>query len=105
VVRRDLFDDAQCRFLSDHALLERLAIDKLELLADAEQDNGWAWVEARLSVDSQALRQFAPCAHGTREPLVAEQKDLDALARRSGELALQGWRWETRPSGRRTRPR
>jgi ParB family transcriptional regulator, chromosome partitioning protein len=89
VVRRDLFDDEQSRFLSDPALLERLATEKLEALAAALRDEGWKWVEARLSVDSQALRQFAPCAHATREPTAAEQDELDALARRSAELDQQ----------------
>ena len=32
-MRRDLFDDEQSRFLSDPALLERLATEKLEALA------------------------------------------------------------------------
>jgi ParB family chromosome partitioning protein len=89
VVRRDLFDDAQSRFLSDPALLERLAVEKLEALAVSVREEGWKWVEARLSVDSHALRQFAPCAHGNREPTAAEQEELDALARRSSELEQQ----------------
>ncbi len=89
VVRRDLFDDEQSRFLSDPALLERLATAKLEALAGAVRDEGWAWVEARLNMDSQALRQFAPCAHVTREPTAAEREELDALARRSAELDQQ----------------
>jgi ParB family transcriptional regulator, chromosome partitioning protein len=89
VVRRDLFDDEQSRFLSDPALLERLATEKLEALAGVLRDEGWKWVEARLSVDSQALRQFAPCAHATREPTAAEQDEFDALAQRSAELDQQ----------------
>ena len=68
VVRRDLFDDAQSRFLSDAALVQRLATDKLENLAEAVRAEGWAWVEARLDVDSHALRQFAPCSHTLRKP-------------------------------------
>ena len=89
VVRRDLFDDEQSRFLSDPALLERLAVHKLEALAGAVRDEGWKWVEARLSVDSQALRQFAPCAHANRQPAAAEQEELDALDRRAAELDQQ----------------
>ncbi len=89
VVRRDLFDDEQSRFLSDPALLERLATEKLEALADTVREEGWKWVEARLSVDSQALRQFAPCAHTNRQPTAAEQADLDALHRRAAELEQQ----------------
>ncbi len=89
VVRRDLFDDEQSRFLSDPALLEGLAVEKLEALACTVREDGWKWVEARLSVDSQALRQFAPCGHVNRSPTVAEQEELDALARRVAELEQQ----------------
>lgn len=86
VVRRDLFDDAQSRFLSDAALVQRLATDKLHILAEAVRAEGWAWVEARLDVDSHALRQFAPCDHGLRKPTKQEREVLAELARRSGEL-------------------
>lgn len=89
VVRRDLFDDEQSRFLSDPALLERLATEKLEALAATVREEGWKWVESRLSVDSMALRQFAPCAHTNRKPTAAEQQELDALERRAAELEQQ----------------
>lgn len=89
VVRRDLFDDEQSRFLSDSALLERLATEKLDALAATVREEGWKWVEARLSVDSQALRQFAPCVHTNRKPTAAEQQELDALDRRAAELEQQ----------------
>jgi ParB family transcriptional regulator, chromosome partitioning protein len=89
VVRRDLFDDEQSRFLSDPSLLERLATEKLESKAGTLRVEGWNWVEARLSVDSQALRQFAPCAHVNRKPTAAEQEELDGLDRRAAELEQQ----------------
>lgn len=89
VVRRDLFDDEQSRFLSDPALLERLATEKLETLAGTVREEGWKWVEARLSADSMALRQFAPCAHTNRKPTAAEQEEFDALERRAAELEQQ----------------
>ena len=41
VVRRDLLDDAQSRFLSDATLVQRLATDKLEILAEAIRAEGW----------------------------------------------------------------
>jgi ParB family chromosome partitioning protein len=89
VVRRDLFDDEQSRFLSDPALLQRLATEKLETLADSVRREGWAWVEARVEVDSQALRQFTPCDHVLREPTSQEQEELAALTQRSDELKQQ----------------
>ena len=105
VVRRDLFDDEQSRFLSDPALLERLAGEKLEALAGAVREEGWKWVEARLSVDSQALRQFAPCGHINRMPTAAGREELDALARRAAEQEQQAQALDDAPSGRPTRPR
>lgn len=89
VVRRDLFDDVQSRFLSDPALLQRLTVEKLEALAEAVRQEGWAWVEARIEVDSHALRQFSPCDHVLREPMPQEQEELDALSGRSAELEQQ----------------
>ncbi len=89
VVRRDLFDDEQSRFLSDPVLLQRLATEKLEALAEVVRQEGWAWVEARIEVDSHALRQFSPCDHVLREPMPQEQEELDALSGRSAELEQQ----------------
>jgi len=90
VVRRDLFDDAQSRFLSDPALVQRLAIDKLEALAEAVRAEGWAWVEARLDVDSHALRQFVPCEHSLRKPTKQEKEELAELDTRARELEREG---------------
>ena len=89
VVRRDLFDDEQSRYLSDSALLQRLAAEKLEALAAAVVQEGWAWVEPRLELDSQALRQFSPCVHTLREPTSQERDELAALDRRTVELEQQ----------------
>ena len=90
VVRRDLFDDAQSRFLSDAALVQRLATDRLEALAEAVRAEGWAWVEARLDVDSHALRQFVPCEHTRREPTKQEKDELAELDARTTELERGG---------------
>ena len=79
VVRRDLFDDAQSRFLSDAALVQRLATEKLETLAEDVRAEGWAWVEARLDLDSHALRQFVPCEHTLRKPTKQEKEELGSV--------------------------
>ncbi len=90
VVRRDLFDDAQSRFLSDAALVQRLATDRLEILAAAVRAEGWAWVEARLDVDAHALRQFVPCGHTLRKPTKKEKEELVELDARMSELEREG---------------
>ncbi|WP_326406526.1 ParB/RepB/Spo0J family partition protein [Methylibium sp.] len=86
VVRRDLFDDEQSRFLSDPTLLQRLATEKLEALAVPVRAEGWAWVEVRLEADARALRQFSPCEASMRKPTPRERADLDELAARASEL-------------------
>ena len=92
VVRRDLFDDDQSRFLSDPALLDRLATEKLEAVAAViRQDGGesWKWVEARLTLDHSGLRQFAPCEHKQRRPNPEESAALTELAHREKELGVE----------------
>lgn len=96
VVRRDLFDDERSRFLSDPALLQRLAEEKLHALAGAVSED-WAWVEARIEVDSHALRQFTPCEHLQREPTPQEEAELSELACRSAELDQQAQSLDTVP--------
>ena len=78
-MRRDLFDNEQSRFLSDPALLQRLAFEKLNALAGQVRTQRWAWVEGHIDVDSHALRQFAPCDHVLHEPTLQEQEELGAL--------------------------
>ena len=90
VVKRDLFDSEQGRFLSDPALLQRLAAEKLEVAAGALREEAWGWVEVRLDMDSHALRQFAPADYDLRKPTADERRELAELARRSRELEQQG---------------
>lgn len=85
-VRRDLFDHEQSRFLTDPALLQRLAGEKLEGLAVTLHEEGWAWVEARVETDSHALRQFTPCPHELRAPTPQEKGELAELDARAYEL-------------------
>jgi ParB family transcriptional regulator, chromosome partitioning protein len=89
IVRRDLFDDDQSRYIAAPDLLSRLAGDKLEALAATVRDEGWAWAEPRIELDSQALRQFTPCEHTVRKPNELERADLAELLRRSTELQRQ----------------
>ncbi|MEP7102651.1 MAG: ParB/Srx family N-terminal domain-containing protein, partial [Burkholderiales bacterium] len=89
VVRRDLFDDDCSRYLSDPELLRRLAVEKLEALAFDVRAEGWSWVEARIELDSHALRQFAPCEHTLRKASPQERAELAELAARAKELERQ----------------
>lgn len=57
-VRRDLFSAREEAFLGDKALLDKLALDKLEQIAQRERDEGWSWAEAHLTLDYEKLATF-----------------------------------------------
>lgn len=79
-VRRDLFaDDDDGIFVLDVQLLNRLAMDKLRLEAEAILAEGWKWVEPALEFGYEARGQFRRL-HAVRLPLsdeaAAERKAL-----------------------------
>lgn len=51
VVRRDIFGTAGEAWLTDPALVEKLAMQKLQAEADKLADKGWGWVECLLHLD------------------------------------------------------
>jgi ParB family chromosome partitioning protein len=50
-VVRDLFDAEDKGHLTDHALLNRLATEKLEKIAEKMREEGWKWADIRASTD------------------------------------------------------
>lgn len=88
-VRRDLFSTRGEAWLQDKALLDRLALDKLETLAQIERDAGWSWVEARLTMDYSQLSEY-PAHPGESDldcVLTAEQeKRVEEIEARIREL-------------------
>jgi ParB family chromosome partitioning protein len=56
-VRRDLFTPA-ARLAAGQGAARRLALDKLEVLAQAERDAGWSWAEARITMDYGQLAEY-----------------------------------------------
>lgn len=63
--RRDLFSDEDDVFLLDGALLEKLAVDKLQPAAMEVQAEGWKWVEVCARFDRAHYDQ----SHGMLRPL------------------------------------
>lgn len=80
-VRRDLFSEEA--WLSDAALLDRLAMDKLEAKAEALRGEGWAWVEPHLALDYAKLAEY-PAAIKPGES--GDRWASDADAKRAAEL-------------------
>lgn len=58
-VRRDLFGDKDdSLFIADVALLDKLAMEKLERAAKPVRAEGWKWVEVRFDFDYQERSRF-----------------------------------------------
>lgn len=87
-IRRDLFaeDDAGV-YLTDAALLERLAQDKLAGIATEVKAEGWAWVDATPTVTHADLHVFQRAPRERREPNKREAARIEKLQAKLHELA------------------
>ncbi|MBG5567928.1 ParB/RepB/Spo0J family partition protein [Pseudomonas aeruginosa] len=87
-IRRDLFaeDDAGV-YLTDAALLERLAQDKLAGIAAEVKAEGWAWVDATPAVTHADLHAFQRAPRERREPTKREAQRIEKLQTKLHELA------------------
>lgn len=86
-VRRDLFADEQNGvFLTDSALLEGLARDKLAPIAEQVQAEGWAWVDVVPRATSSELYQFQRARSTRREPSKTEAKRIAKLEAQQAKL-------------------
>lgn len=86
-VRRDLFSDAQQGvYLTDSALLDTLARDKLAAVADSVRLEGWSWVEVAPRATHAELHAFQRARRTRREPNKLEAKRIAKLEARQHEL-------------------
>lgn len=85
--RRDLFADEQNGiFLTDGALLEALAREKLAPMVEQVRAEGWAWVDAAPRATSSELHQFQRARSTRREPTKAEARRIAKLEDRQSTL-------------------
>ncbi len=79
-VRRDLFSDAQSEiFLTDAALLDTLARDRLAAVAESAQAEGWGWVEVAPRATASELHAFQRARRTRRELSKTEAKRIAKL--------------------------
>ncbi|WP_315531881.1 MULTISPECIES: ParB N-terminal domain-containing protein [Comamonadaceae] len=79
-VRRDLFAEGDAGvYLTDAALLERLAQDRLAGIAATVRAEGWAWVDATAGVTHADLHAFQRAPRERREPNKREAQRIDKL--------------------------
>ncbi|MED5491729.1 MAG: ParB/RepB/Spo0J family partition protein [Pseudomonadota bacterium] len=87
-VRRDLFAEGDAGvYLTDAALLERLAQDRLAGIAATVRAEGWAWVDATPGVTHADLHAFQRAPRERREPNKREAARIEKLQTRMQELA------------------
>ena len=83
-IRRDLFaDDDAGVYLTDAALLEKLAQDKLAGIAAEVKAEGWAWVDATPSVTHADLHAFQRVP---RERLAANKREAARIEKLQAKL-------------------
>ena len=79
-VRRDLFAEGDAGvYLTDAALLERLAQDRLAGIAAEVKAEGWAWVDATPAVTHADLHAFQRAPRERREPTKREAQRIEKL--------------------------
>ena len=87
-VRRDLFAEGDAGvYLTDAALLERLAQDRLAAIAAEVKAEGWTWVDATPGVTHADLHAFQRAPRERREPNKREAQRIGKLQTKLQELA------------------
>lgn len=87
-IRRNLFAEGDKGvYLTDAALLERLAQDKLAGLAAEVKAEGWAWVDATPGVTHADLHAFQQAPRERRSPNKREAQRIEKLQTKLHELA------------------
>ncbi|HDY6823601.1 TPA: chromosome partitioning protein ParB, partial [Pseudomonas aeruginosa] len=82
-VRRDLFGNAEDSYITDLPLLDKLAIEKLEPIAEPIRAEGWGWVEVMPRFNTSELYKF-----GRIHPLPVELTPEQQAERASLKAAL-----------------
>jgi len=87
-VRRDLFAEGDAGvYLTDAALLERLAQDKLAGIAAEVRAEGWAWADATPGMTHADLHAFQRAPRERREPSKREAQRIEKLQAKMQEVA------------------
>lgn len=86
-IRRDLFAEGDNGvYLTDAALIDRLAQDKLTSIADEVRREGWAWVEAVPAATYADLQAFQRAPKERRKPNAREAKRIAKLQAKEQEI-------------------
>jgi len=79
-ITRDLFQPEHEGYLTDPALLDRLAAEKLDREAAKLRAEGWGWTQIIPDIDYAALRGFGRIAPTCQPPGAEQAEELDRLS-------------------------
>ena len=89
-VRRDLFSDANHKgYISDIALLHRLAAEKLTTIACDMERDGWSWVETDIQRNAMTLMRYGRLRPEQREATRKEKTEARRLEKLREEARAQ----------------
>lgn len=93
-VRRDLFSDSHnAGYIADAGLLQRLATERLIVIAQTVSEEGWKWVETRIKRDYSELSAYRRLSSHSREMTKKEASEFAKLqkARDKATRALDAY--------------
>lgn len=86
-VMRDLFSpNADDGFITDAALLQRLAVEGLDVVAAATRAEGWPWVEVHPVFDYAEQSRYGRCDVRKRKPTEAEAGEQARVEKRQKDV-------------------
>ncbi len=86
-IRRDLFANEGGYYVTDEALLEKLASEKFALAAEQARAEGWKWVEFDMQADYGTFARFVRHSPRFAKLSPKQQKRLDALSAKYDAMA------------------
>jgi ParB family transcriptional regulator, chromosome partitioning protein len=85
-VLRDLFDTENAGWLTDPALVNKLAAEKLEKAAEALHGEGWKWVAIIPDLTWESTKDFAKAEPTYAPPTDKQQKEIEKLTAEADAL-------------------
>ncbi len=78
-VRRDLFSEQGAAWYSDQALMERVALEQLGVVAAEVLHEGWDWAEPVMTIDYNVRCAFAKMSPAQVAPTPEQQQEMGAI--------------------------
>ena len=79
MVLRDLSDDGNSGWLTDAALVNKLAAEKLDQIAATVRGEKWKWVEIIPDLSWETTKGFGRAAAERTPPTAEQQREINAL--------------------------